>query len=71
MSVAGRKMLRRKLDNNWRYGMPDDESIECAAKVFDIQSDAKSYIFGLENGTIEVGKHYPTGWSIRLYTTFC
>ena len=54
MSVAGRKMLRRKLDDNWRYGMPDDESIECAAKVFDIQSDAKSFVFGLENGTIEV-----------------
>ena len=58
MSVAGRKMLRRKLDNNWRYGMPDDESIECAAKVFDIQSDAKSFIFGLENGTIEVKKDH-------------
>ena len=56
MSVAGRKMLRRKLDDNWRYGMPDDESIECAAKVFDIQSDAKSFVFGLENGTIEVSK---------------
>ena len=56
MSVAGRKMLRRKLDDNWRYGMPDDESIECAAKVFDIQSDAKSFVFGLENGTIEVRK---------------
>ena len=53
MSVAGRKMLRQKLDDNWRYGTPDDESIECAAKVFDMQSDARSFIFGLENGTIE------------------
>ena len=42
MSVAGRRMMRRKLDDNWRYGMPDDEAIECAAKVFDIQG--RSYI---------------------------
>ena len=58
MSVAGRRMLRRKLDDNWRYGAPDDEAVECAAKVFDVQSDARSFVFGLENGTIEVGgKH--------------
>ena len=51
-------MLRRKLDDNWRYGAPDDEAVECAAKVFDVQSDARSFVFGLENGTIEVGgKH--------------
>ena len=42
MSVAGRRMMRRKLDDNWRYGMPDDEAIECAAKVFDIQG--RNYI---------------------------
>ena len=57
MSVAGRRMLRRKLDDNWRYGAPEvDEAVECAAKVFDVQSDAKSFVFGLENGTIEVSK---------------
>ena len=59
MSVAGRRMLRRKLDDNWRYGAPDDEAVECAAKVFDVQSDARSFVFGLENGTIEVGDKLP------------
>ncbi len=53
-SVAGRKALRKKLDANWRYGLPDDATIECAANVFDMQSDDKSFIFGLENGSIEV-----------------
>jgi hypothetical protein len=52
--VAGRKMLRRKLDDNWRYGMPDDSTLECAANVFDMVTDEKSFVFGLENGTIEV-----------------